>query len=105
MSTSNLIQQLKLDAMKAKRPSEPSVNDVAKSTTFAGVQTALSIFKEVAGNAGVPGLQEGIKGLVIVLDAVQVWVRFVCVNVFAMLIHGHRKHPKMRTTSRDYANA
>jgi len=45
---------------------------VAKSRGFAGVQTALNAFKELAGLTAVPGLQEGVKALVIVLDAVQV---------------------------------
>ena len=71
------MQQLKLDTLRAKMSSKPSADNketfhIAKSTTFAGVQTALNAFKEVAGKTGVPGLQEGIKALVIVLDAVQV---------------------------------
>lgn len=77
MSTFDLMQRLKLDTSKTKMPSNLSTDDkekfyIAKSTTFAGVQTALSMFKEVAGNTGVPGLQEGIKALVIILDAIEV---------------------------------
>ena len=43
-----------------------------QSLAFISLQNALSLLKEVAGKAGVPGLQEGIKGFVILLDAIQV---------------------------------
>jgi hypothetical protein len=46
----------------------------SNSVGFAALRTSLDIFKEVAGLTGVPGLQEGVKALVILLDAVQVGV-------------------------------
>lgn len=50
--------------------SEPSY--LAKSASFAGLQLALSIFKEIADNIPVPGLQDGLQALMVVMDAVQV---------------------------------
>jgi hypothetical protein len=69
--------RLDLDILKSRLPSWPQTEhkgtfSLAKSTTFARLQTALNVFKEVAGKTGVPGLQEGVKALVIVLDAMQV---------------------------------
>lgn len=49
-----------------------TTSNLSKSAAFALLQTALSIFKEVAGKVPVPGLQEGLKGLVIILDVLQV---------------------------------
>ena len=79
MSTSDLMQRLKLGNSKAKLASKSPADgkeifNVAKSSTFAGVQSALDVLKEVAGKTGVPGLQEGIKAMVTILDAIQVWV-------------------------------
>ena len=71
--------RLKFDTLKkGKPPSKLALEDddetfyLAKSTAFAGVQTAFGLFKEVAGKTGVPGLQEGVKAMVIILDAMQV---------------------------------
>lgn len=47
-------------------------SNLSKSAGFALLQTAFNVFKEVAGKVPVPGLQEGVKGLVIVLDILQV---------------------------------
>ena len=69
----DLMQRFKLDSLTAGLPkSHKKQVYLTKSTTFAGAQTALNIFKEVAGKTGVPGLQEGVKALVIVLDVMQV---------------------------------
>jgi len=46
--------------------------NVSNSVALSALRTSLSAFKEVAGLAGVPGLQEGVKALVILLDAIQV---------------------------------
>ena len=43
-----------------------------QSLAFISLQNALTLLKEVAGKSGVPGLQEGIKGFIILLDAIQV---------------------------------
>ena len=53
-----------------------------RSIAFVSLQNALNLFKEVAGRTGVPGLQEGIKGFVILLDAVQ-----VCNSFHLPLLH------------------
>jgi len=57
---------------KSQTESKDETFYLAKSTTFAGAQTALGVFKEIAGKTGVPGLQDGVKALAIVLDAMQV---------------------------------
>jgi hypothetical protein len=71
------MHQLNFGSAKARVSSKSQTGSketfyLAKSTTFAGAQTALSVFKEIAGKTGVPGLQDGVKALVIVLDAMQV---------------------------------
>lgn len=69
------MHRLKLDTLKAKSPgsqSEMKKFHLSKSAKFAALQTTLNVFKEVAGKTGVPGLQDGVKGLVIILDAFQV---------------------------------
>ena len=43
-----------------------------KSTTIAGLWTVVNVLKEVAGTSGIPGLQEGVKALAIVLNIIQV---------------------------------
>jgi hypothetical protein len=71
------MHRLNLDSVKTRLPSKSQTRNketfyLAKSSTFAAAQTALSIFKEIAGKTGVPGLQEGVKALAIVFDAMQV---------------------------------
>jgi len=69
------MDRLKLDALKGKSPSQTDSDDgefyLSKSSAFATLQMALNIFKEVAGNTGVPGLQDGVKALVIIFDSLQ----------------------------------
>jgi hypothetical protein len=71
-----MMHRLSLDVLKSRLPSWPQTDKdtfyLATSTAFAGLQTALNVFKEVAGKTGVPGLQEGVKALVVVLDIMQV---------------------------------
>ena len=50
---------------------EESFN-LSKSTAFALLQGALRVLKEVVGKTQVPGLQEGMKALVVILDVIQV---------------------------------
>ena len=53
-----------------------------QSLAFISLQNALTLLKEVAGKTGVPGLQEGIKGFVILLDAIQVReIQIICHSV------------------------
>jgi hypothetical protein len=71
------MHQLNFGSAKARVSSKSQTESketfyLAKSTTFAGAQTALGVFKEIAGKTGVPGLQDGVKALAIVLDAMQV---------------------------------
>lgn len=73
--TLDLMHKLKLDSLKAGLPSH-SRNEtfyLSKSNAFVGAQTALKVFQEIAGNTGVPGLQNGVKALTTVLDVMQVW--------------------------------
>jgi hypothetical protein len=69
------MHRLKLgrDSVKVKSPSQADDKEfyLSKSVTFAGLQMAFNAFKEVADRIGVPGLQDGVKGLVIILDALQ----------------------------------
>jgi hypothetical protein len=60
--------------MRSKFPSGSSDEKftIANSTAFAALRLSLNTFKEVAGKCGVPGLQEGVKALVILLDTLQV---------------------------------
>jgi hypothetical protein len=44
----------------------------AWSTAVSGLQTTLSIAKDVTGVAGVPGLQAGISSLLVVIDIIKV---------------------------------
>ena len=44
----------------------------ACSAAVSGLQTTLSIAKDVAGVAGVPGLQAGISSLLVAIDTVKV---------------------------------
>jgi len=68
------MHRFKLDSLKAKLPShtEGEGSYLSKSATFAVLQMALNILKEVADKTGVPGLQDGVKGLLVILDALQV---------------------------------
>jgi hypothetical protein len=69
---------------------------LTKSSAFALLQATLNIFKEVAGKTAVPGLQEGVKALVILLDVMQVCPLFKYVNPH--LICPPRKHHKTLPT-------
>lgn len=73
--------RLKLGKSKAKQPSKitamaPTGNKepfyLSKSAPFAVVQAALKVLQEVSGKIPVPGLQEGVKALLLVLDTMQV---------------------------------
>ena len=44
----------------------------AAYTAIGGLQRALDMFSEVAGDVGVPGLQKGVSGLSAVLAMIQV---------------------------------
>ena len=73
------MHRLKLNTLKARLPSKSQTENkqtfyLANSTIFATAQAALNIFKEIAEKTGVPGLQDGVKALVIILDAMQVWL-------------------------------
>jgi hypothetical protein len=62
---------------KVKPPTPLQAKDgtlrrIPRSTAFIALQKALELFQEVAGTTGVPGLQEGVKCLKILLDAIQV---------------------------------
>jgi hypothetical protein len=63
---SDLIRR-KLDSFKAKLPSKSQM-----ATALSLLHTSLNVLKEVAGKAPVPGLQEGVKALVIVFEVIQV---------------------------------
>jgi hypothetical protein len=102
------MHRLKLDTLKkGKLPSKlPPEDDeetfyLAKSTAFASVQTAFGLFKEVAGKTGVPGLQEGVKAMVIILDAMQVRLEYIYpwLPQFNHPICVRRKHLRTQTTS------
>lgn len=88
---------------KAKPPSNQQSGQkatffIAKSPAFAGVQMTLNVFKEVASATPVPGLEQGVKALVIVLDALQVSYLLIVAACF-VLIGRCRKRLKMRMTS------
>jgi hypothetical protein len=79
LPTLDLMHRLKLNTLKARLPSKSQTENkqtfyLANSTIFATAQAALNIFKEIAEKTGVPGLQDGVKALVIILDAMQVWL-------------------------------
>ena len=57
----------KLDSIKAKLPSKSQM-----ATALSLLRLSLNVFKGVAAKVPVPGLQEGVKALVIVLDVIQV---------------------------------
>jgi hypothetical protein len=51
------------------------VNPRSKSgmaTALSLLHTSLNVLKEIAGTTAVPGLQDGVKALVVVLEVVQV---------------------------------
>lgn len=79
------------------KPTTQEPFSLSKSTAFAGLQTALDVFKEVAEKTGVPGLQEGVQSLVIVLAAIQ-----VCRALFLYVPHTEhsliRKRRRTQTT-------
>jgi hypothetical protein len=64
-------------SIKSKLASTTSLTTTKKkkhahSIVISGLQTTLQIAKEAAGDAGVPGLQAGIDGLLFVLDVIKV---------------------------------
>jgi hypothetical protein len=67
-TTLDLMEQLK---SSSKPETEDKQFYLAKSTAFSSLQLALNVFKELANKTMVPGLQEGVKALVIVLDVMQ----------------------------------
>lgn len=58
--------------LSSKLSKSTSGLSLAKSTSFAALQGALNVFQGVAGAINVPGLQEGISALGIVLNAMLV---------------------------------
>jgi hypothetical protein len=66
----NTLTKLKPPApLQAK---DGALRRIPRSTAFIALQKALELFQEVAGTTGVPGLQVGVKGLTILLNAIQV---------------------------------
>jgi len=47
-------------------------NQLSESVAFAGLQNVVGLLQDVPGTTAVPGLQEGLKGLSILLDAIKV---------------------------------
>jgi hypothetical protein len=62
----------KLKPRSALQAKDGTLRRLPRSTAFMGLQNALRLFQEIAGTTGVPGLQEGVKGLSILLDVIQV---------------------------------
>jgi hypothetical protein len=69
----------KIHSVKAKLASKLETNADDKerlkhacSTAISALETTLKIIKEAAGDAGPPGLQTGISGLLFVLDVIKV---------------------------------
>jgi hypothetical protein len=69
----------KLHSVRAKLQSKLTVNTKDKkrlsrtcSTAISGLEAILDILNKVAGNAGPPGLQAGITGVLFILDVVKV---------------------------------
>lgn len=57
----------------AKAPGHQKPHYVGNSMVLAGVQTSLNVLKDVVGVIpGTPGLQEAVKGLLVVCEAIQV---------------------------------
>ena len=65
-----------------------------QSLTFISLQNALTLLKEVAGKSGVPGLQEGIKGFVILLDAIQVRETLIICHAVVLLTNPLHRKPR-----------
>ena len=65
-----------------------------QSLAFISLQNALTLLKEVAGKTGVPGLQEGIKGFVILLDAIQVCEMHIICHAVVLLTNPLRRKPR-----------
>jgi hypothetical protein len=64
-----------LHFVKSKFQTSPQDKERLKracSTAVTGLQTTLRILKEAVGDAGVPGLQAGVGGLLFVLDVIKV---------------------------------
>jgi hypothetical protein len=62
----------KLKPRTALLAKDGALHRLPRSTAFMGLQNVLTLFQEIAGKTGVPGLQEGVKGLTILLAAIQV---------------------------------
>jgi hypothetical protein len=70
------MHRLKLDTPKARLPlilQTENRETYYLAQSFAMAQKALNVLKEFEGMARIPGLQEGVKALVIVFDMMQVW--------------------------------
>src|SRR6202044_3087460 len=90
----------KLDVVKLKCRGKWSTGEsvnVSNSSAFSALRTSLDLFKEVAGLTGVPGLQAGVKALVILLDTVQVRITHI-VNGYHSQKLCYRKLLRMRMT-------
>lgn len=74
----------------------------ACSSAASGLQTTLQIVKEAVGDAGVPGLQAGIGGLLFVLGVVKV-DPYYCLSPRLLTIT--RKCLKMHKTLKNLYNA
>src|ERR1700677_4242290 len=61
-----LISKLPVRPEGKKRPNQAYI------TAVSGLETVLTIVKDVAGSAGPPGLKAGISGLLFVLDVLKV---------------------------------
>jgi hypothetical protein len=80
----------------ASQPETKGTFNLSKSSAFALLLETLKIFKEVAGKTPVPGLQEGVKALVVVLDVVQVRP-LSNMQITRLLICHLRKHRRTST--------
>ncbi|KIM77313.1 hypothetical protein PILCRDRAFT_622798 [Piloderma croceum F 1598] len=76
------LMRRKLDSIKAKLPSKTQM-----ATALSLLHMSLNVFKEVASKTPVPGLSEGVKALVIVLEVIQkAWQNADDVESFAKCI-------------------
>lgn len=71
---------LKIRSIKATLDSKFSASTEVKkrlksscSTAVSGLETILRIVKESVGNAGPPGLQGGISGVLFIIDVIKVY--------------------------------
>lgn len=101
-----MLQSARLKLTYKPKPDDKDRLKLAFSNAISGLQTSIQITKRIAGDVGLgpPGLQVGLSGLLLILNAIQVGFDCILCAVSNSEIENVSKRSRYRTTGEEDSN-